>query len=267
MTTAGPDRSFSYGHDDRLRQVIHLVEPAARAQPRPAVVLFHGGGPVGGSPLQDLDWAEPLAQRGYVAVMAGYRLFDAEAGANAWPAQLEDAQRAIRWVRAHAADLHVDPNRIAAMGHSSGGHLAGLLGTTDVPYDADAALDGISSRVDCVVSLAGDADLTVPYPDPATARTASAWLGGILDEVPDVWRAASPAHNVDERTAPFLLIHGNRDQGVPIQMSRNLATALARAGIEYVLAELEAGHMDLCEREDGHALWNAFLDLRLHPER
>ena len=267
MDPAQPTASFVYGEDDRRRQVLHVLEPVARPEPRPAVVLFHGGGLTSGTPLQDLDWAEPLADHGYVVFMAGYRLFDPRAGTDRWPAQLDDARRAIRWIRARADDFNVDPVRIGAMGHSSGGHLAGLLGTTDGPTETDPRLAGASSRADCVVALSGDADLLVPYPDPATTRTLSALLGGTVEQVPDLWREASPAHNVDQRTVPFLIIHGNADQAVPIRMARNLAAALAQASIEHVLAELPAGHMDICSHEAIQALWNAFLADQLHPER
>ena len=92
-------------------------------------------------------------------------------------------------------------------------------------------------------------------------------LGGSVDEIPGVWRDASPTHHVDGQTVPFLVIHGNRDEGVPVQMARNLAAALAEAGVEYVLAELPAGHMDIGSRPVTSALWDAFLAHQLHPGR
>lgn len=259
-----------YGTDDRLRQVIHVLEEDSRAKPRPAVVFFHGGGLTAGTPLQDLDWAQPIAEQGYVALMAGYRLFDERTAENPWPTQLLDARRAIRWIRTHAHELNVDPGRVCAFGHSSGGHLAGLLGTTDASDESDQSdpgLAAVSSRVDCVVTISGDADLMVPYEDPATTSSLNAMLGGTVEETPDTWRAASPAHQVDEQTAPFLIIHGNRDKGVPPQMARNLAAALGKRGIEHVLAELPAGHMDVAGHEAASALWSAFLACQLHPER
>ena len=259
-------RDLVYGKDDRLGQVIHVLEPRSREKPRPAVVLFHGGGLTAGTPLQDMDWAEPLARQGYVAFMAGYRLFDEDSGMNPWPTQLADARRAMRWIRAHARDFNVDPGRLCAMGHSSGGHLAGLLGSTDILDETDSELAGLSSRADCVVAISGDADFMVPYEDSATTSLLVALFGGTVEEIPAIWRDASPAHHVDEHTVPFLIIHGNRDEGVPVQMARNLASALARAGVEHVYAELSAGHMDIGERELAHALWDAFLADQLRPD-
>jgi acetyl esterase/lipase len=231
------------------------------------VVLFHGGGLTAGTPLQDLDWAEPLAERGFVVLMAGYRLFDPTTGENPWPAQIADARRAMRWIRTHAQEFNADPRRMGAMGHSSGGHLAGLLGTTDPLGETDPHLAGVSSRATCVVTLAGDADLLVPYEDASTTRAFEALFGGTMADRPDVWREASPVHHVDEATVPFLVIHGNRDQAVPIRMARNLAAALAAAGVEHVLAELPADHMEVGSHRTASALWETFLDRQLQPQR
>ena len=164
---------------------------------------------------------------------AGYRLFDQATGDNPWPAQLDDARRVIRWVRAHADEFNVDPERVCAIGHSSGATLAALLGTADEPTDDDPALNGISSRVDCVVSLAGTGDLLVPF------EFTWAWemvLGASLDARPDLFEAASPAHNVDEETVPFLIIQGALDEYIPVEMALDLVDALSDAGREVVYA-------------------------------
>jgi ribose transport system substrate-binding protein len=255
-----------YGEDDSLRQVIHVLQPEPREAPRPAVVFFHGGGLVYGEPLQDRAWAQAIAEQGYVTFLAGYRLFGQFDGANPWPAQLDDAQRAIRWVRAHADDFNVDPERVCAIGHSSGGHLAGLVGTTESTDTSDPALAGISSRVDCAVTVSGDADLMVPYATSQWTNVFNGMFGGTVEEVPEIWQAASPAYNIDEDTVPFLIIHGNRDRDVPVEMARNLADALAEAGKEFVYAEVPAGHMDIGTPEATGMLQDTFLAYQLHPE-
>ena len=205
-------------------------------------------------------------EQGYVAFMAGYRLFDERTGGNPWPAQIDDAQRAIRWIRAHADEFNVDPERVCAIGHSAGGHLASLIGTTEAADATDPELAGISSRVNCVVTLAGDGDLTVPYGNTRWTSVFTKMFGGTIEEVPETWQAASPAHNIDEETVPFLIIHGNRDGDVPVEMAWNLADALAEAGKEYVLAEVPAGHMGIRGPQATDALVEAFLDYQLHPD-
>jgi acetyl esterase/lipase len=262
-----PKLTGPLAYDDSPWQVIHVFEPEPRTAPRPAVVFFHGGALVFGEPLQDADWAKMVAEQGYVAFMAGYRLFDDETGENPWPAQLDDAQRAIRWVRAHADEFDVDPERVCAIGHSAGGRLASLLGTTEAADDSDSDLLGIPSRVDCVVSVSGVVDLMVPDPDAFWTSVSNELLGGTVDEVPEVWQAASPTHNVDEDTVPFLVIHGNRDENVPVEMARNLADALAEAGRQFVYAEVPASHMDVRTPQATNALVQTFLDYQLHPER
>lgn len=256
-------RSLEYGDDPA--QVVHVYELAPRAEPRPAVVFFHGGGLIYGEPLQDRVSAQAIAELGYVTFLAGYRLFDQVAGTNPWPAQLDDARQAIRWIRAHADEFNVDPGRVCAIGHSAGGHLASLVGVTEAADAPDPELAGTSSRVDCVVTLAGDGDLTVPYENTMWTSVFTKMFGGPIEEVPETWQAASPAHNIDEDTVPFLIIHGNRDREVPVQMARNLADALAEAGKEYVLAEVPAGHMGIREPRATDALVEAFLDYQLHP--
>jgi acetyl esterase/lipase len=258
-------RDIAYGDDPE--QVVHLWELEPRAEPRPAVVFFHGGRLVMGDPMQDAyTWALPLAEQGYVTFLAGYRLFDQFAGENHWPAQLDDAQRAIRWIRANADRFNVDPDRICAVGHSSGAHLAGLLGTTESGDSSDPVLAGISSRVDCVVTVAGHHDLLVPYPGTAMDDVMGQMLGGTLEEVPEAWRAASPAHHVDGDTVPFLILHGSQDDETPVEMARNMADALGEAGKAYVYAEFPAGHFGLETSEAGAKLIEAFLAAQLHPD-
>jgi acetyl esterase/lipase len=265
-----PQRGVVYGDDDPTMQVIHVYGLEPREAPRPALILIHGGALVIGSPADMASKIPSLLDQGYVIFNVGYRLFDPDTGANPWPAQLEDVQRAVQWVRAHADEYNVDPARICALGHSSGGQLAGLLGTTDVAEDDDAEFDGISSRVDCVVSLAGDADLLVPYDNSEYDFTelTGMILGATVEERPDIWEAASPAHNVDEDTVPFLVIQGTHDRYVPVEMARNLVEALHEAERDVVYAEYETmTHEGVMWHRRAWGLIKAFLAGELYPER
>jgi acetyl esterase/lipase len=171
-------RDVVYGEVDGTPLLLNVVQPAEREAVGPAVVLFHGGGLVFGSRSDVLEPAAKLARAGYVTFNVEYRLFNEINGANPWPAQLDDAQRAVRWVRANAATYGVDPERVASYGHSSGGTLAAALGVRETRDDADPKLAGISSRVTCVVDLSGDTDLTIPYPDPMWTEINATMLGG-----------------------------------------------------------------------------------------
>ena len=263
-----PQRGIAYGDADPEMQVIHAYGLEPREDPRPAVLLVHGGALVIGSPDDYASLVPFFLDRGYVTFNAGYRLYDPDTGANPWPAQLDDVQQAVRWVRAHADEFNVDPDRICAVGHSSGGQLVGLLGTTDATGDDDLELDGISSRVDCVVSLAGDADLLVPYDHPEYDFTelTGMILGASLDDRPDLWKAASPAHNVDDMTVPFLIIHGAHDAFTPVEMARSLVDKLTEAERDVVYAEYgNQSHEGVLYHKPAWGLVDAFLSSHLHP--
>ncbi len=266
QSAAAPKLTDALPYGDDAKQVIYAYELEPRDAPRPAVVLFHGGGLVEGEPLEDADWARPLAEQGYVTFLAGYRLLDEATRQNPWPAQLEDAHGAIRWVRAHADEFDVDPERVCAIGFSSGGLLASMVGMTEAATISDTGEADVSSRADCVVTLSGDNDYLVPYAYPAWTRTLEVLLGGTVEEVPERWKAASPAYNADAETVPFLIVHGNLDTVNPIEMSRNLADALAEAGSEYVYAEVAASHEGVRDLETTSRLLQAFLASQLHPD-
>ena len=260
-----------YG-EDPLRQYTYIYQPEPREEPRPALIFFHGGGlEVGITPDRAAPFGEMAAGgelgEPYVTFLAGYRLLDQATGEVRWPAQLHDAQRVVRWVRAHADEYNVDPDRICSVGDSSGGHLAAMLGVIDTVDDSDPELAGISSRVDCAITIAGDVDLTIPlfYPDE--------WYEAIpvaeIEADPTIALEASPVFHVDEDTVPMLVLHGNRDTVVPIKQSRNLADALGAAGIEFVYAELPTGHGEpqILQEQGTWELVEAFLNYQLHPER
>lgn len=264
--SAAPKLTMSLEYGDDPKQVIHVYELQPRETPRPAVVFFSGGGYDIGDPLWVLDSARQMAEAGYVAFAAGYRLHDPSTGTNPWPAPLEDAQAAVRWIRAHAADYGIDPDRICALGHSSGGHLASLVGMTDARDTRDPDMAGISSRVTCVVSVSGDVDLTIGSPYPEQTAIYESLLGTSYEEDPAAWRAVSPAYLVDAETVPILIIHGTRDTNVDVQASRNLAAALAEADREFVYAEMDADHFDIFDQPPTLPLIETFLAYQLHPE-
>jgi acetyl esterase/lipase len=257
------DHGVVYGEAAGGPLLLDAYRPAGRAAPVPAVVLVHGGGMWTGSRADMAEPATRLARAGYAAFAPDYRLVEAAAGRHRWPAQLDDAQLAVRWVRANAARYGADPARVAAYGWSAGGQLAALLGARDT-RDPAAPLGAYPSRVACVVDLAGDVDLAA-YADPPASDEVAALLGGTAAEVPERYRDASPLSWIDGRTAPVLVVHGTGDDVVPVAQSRRLAAALRAAGVPVEYRELAGvGHDGLGWERVGSAVL-AFLTRHLRP--
>jgi acetyl esterase/lipase len=263
------DVAIPYGEAGGRVQLLDVYSPPQRERPRPAVLVIHGGGFVGGS-RADADIvtaARRLAQAGYVAFAIDYRLVDLTQPGPAWPAPLADVQRAVRWVRAHAPTYGVDPECIGAYGVSAGAGLAAHLGVRESPEPAKDHLAAFSSRVRCVVALAGPMDGTIPPANPSDVDVAQALFGGTPTQVPAIYRDASPTAQVDPASAPFLVVHGVHDTVVPVAHARRLVTALQEAGIavDYV-EDPDAGH-DVFAWERIGARTLAFLGRYLEPDR
>jgi acetyl esterase/lipase len=245
--------------------ILDVYRPPAREEPRPAVVIVFGGAWVMRSKE---DWsanAEKIAEAGYVVFNLNYRLMK-EDGRNPWPDQFDDVQRAVRWVRANAETYGVDPERVGAVGHSSGGQMVGLLGTRETRDNGDSTLADYSSRVDCVVNLAGDMDLMIPFPDAESNDLAAQFFGGTRAEVPEVYRDASPLHWVDAATVPFLILQGAAGDPA-VEHSRRMTEALHEAEVEVVYGEFPGvDHIAIIAWELMGPLTLAFLGRHLHPE-
>jgi acetyl esterase/lipase len=258
------EMSVPYGDVDPAQQRMNIYKPEPRESPRPAIVLVHGGGFVSGSPEDNYE-APRFANAGFVTFSVGYRLFNEVTGENGFPAALDDVQLAMRWIRAHAAEYNVDPERIGAIGWSTGGQLAGLLGTMET-RDTALPLQEFSSRVTCAVSISGDLDLTVPL-SPSWAQLYEWIIGGTLKDDPELYEAASPVFHVDADTVPFLMTHGTADVDSPVQQSRNMVVALTDAGIEFVHAEFPGkDHGEATSQEQTWVLALTFVQYQLHPE-
>lgn len=258
------DHGAVYGNVDCEQLLLDVHSSPTSGVPRPAVVLIHGGGMWTGSRAHMAEPALALARSGYVAFSIDYRLVESDTGRNRWPAQLDDAQRAVRWVRANAARFDVDPRRVGAYGWSAGGQLAALLGMRETRDNSDSSLAPYSSRVACVVDLAGDVDLAA-YTEPPERDEVAALLGGSPVEVPERYRDASPLSWIDEKTVPFLVIHGSRDEVVPIAQSRRLVAALEAAGVSVRFVELpDVGHDEMHWPLVGPEVL-PFLDCHLGP--
>lgn len=227
-------RDLAYVTGGHARQKLDLYLPPDGTK-RPLVVWIHGGAWEGGS--KDGCPALPLLGRGFAVASLNYRLSQHAV----FPAQIEDCKSAIRWLRAHAAEHGIDPERIGVWGASAGGHLAALLGTTghSKEFDKGEHLDQ-SSRVQCVIDWFGPSDFlrwgsgsvidTVNPRSPVVKL-----LGGAASDREAAARRASPVYFVQKDAPPFLIVHGDRDAVVPLQQSQLLHDALRSAGAESTL--------------------------------
>jgi len=204
------------------------------------VVMMHGGGWSGGTRKSLLGYCRDFARGGLVAANIDYRLAGTPGGA--WPAQLQDAQLAVRWLRVHAAEFGADPGRICAWGSSAGGHLAVFLAVLQrtVPGDRADVLGVASSAVACAVDNFGPVDLTVPAP----FRNALPRLAGTNDRARTeaLARDASPLFLVSPATAPIMIAQGDDDVDVPPAQSAALRDALREAHVPQLYLAFPGGH-------------------------
>jgi len=221
--------------------------------PLPAVLLVHGGGWHGGDRSHTELIAEKLARRGFVVVNATYRL----APAARFPAPVQDLQQALRWMRAHAAELRLDPQRIGAWGYSAGAHLVSLLGLLapgDALYDPQARLRAI---------VAGG------VPSDLRKYRGGSLVPGFLGErwsaESKLFHASSPVTYIRADSPPVFLYHGGADRLVRPDQALDFKAALDAAGVRnelYLMPGL--GHV-MANLLDGPAVQRGadFLDREL----
>jgi acetyl esterase/lipase len=232
------DLEYVPGGHPRNRLDLYLPEKTDRLLP--LIIWIHGGGWWSGS--KENPPGVSFAAKGYAMASINYR-FSQHAP---FPAQIEDCKAAIRWLRASAAKYHLDPAHVGVWGASAGGHLVALLGTTGGVKQLEGTGGNAeqSSRVQAVVDLFGPADfLTIGSPLEDPGGPVAPLLGGLPRDNKARAAAASPITYVGKDAAAFLILHGDKDNLVPVEQSRLLAAALQKAGAEVTLQILPgAGH-------------------------
>ncbi|MCX7422265.1 MAG: alpha/beta hydrolase [Planctomycetia bacterium] len=238
------EQGVEYSNPDDQHLQLNIARPKDRkaAERSPVVLCIHGGGFRAGKRERWDKLCQQLADRGYVAATATYRL----APKYQFPAAVNDVKAAVQWLRANAEKYQIDPERIGVVGDSAGGHLAQFLGVTgDVEmFNANKGNDTLPVNVTCVVNYYGPSDFTKSYGKSVdAAEVLPLWLGG--DAVKEHRRhiVASPLYWVTPNAAPTLLIHGTEDKYVAHEQAVWMHDKLKAADVEVELLTLQgAGH-------------------------
>jgi acetyl esterase/lipase len=212
---ATPDQLLTYKEIGGVELKLHVFTPDGHqsSDRRPAIVFFFGGGWRSGSPDQFYPQCEYLASRGMVAMSAEYRV---ETRNDTTPREcVKDGKSAVRWIRQHAKELGIDPQRIAAGGGSAGGHVAAAAGTTE-GFEEEAEDLTVSSRPNALV-------LFNPVYDNGPN-------GYGHDRVEAYWETFSPMHNISEDTPPTVVFLGTEDDYIPAQTGKEYKRRMDEKG-------------------------------------
>ena len=207
-----PDKEIVFKEFDKDPLELHVFLPEGwkASDKRAAAVFFFGGGWVGGTPTQFFPQSRYLASRGMVAISAQYRTRGSH---GTTPTEcVADGKSAVRWVRQHAAELGVDPNRIAAGGGSAGGHVAATTGVID-GLDEQGEDMSVSSKPDALLLF-----------NPVTDLSSRFERGG------ERIKAISPLQQVDASDPPTIVFHGRADTTVPFETAETFCDAMKNVG-------------------------------------
>ncbi|MGC8542266.1 MAG: alpha/beta hydrolase [Phycisphaerae bacterium] len=198
-----PTTAIVYKTTPQRKLRLYIFDPSAwrAGDSRPAMVFFFGGGWIGGSPSQFFGQAANLARRGMVAICVNYRVWARE---KTTPFDsVKDAFSAMRWIRAHAKQLGINPGQIAAAGGSAGGQLAAAVATLTAPWTKEGKYLDVSPRPDALV-------LFNPVIDNGPH-------GYGYKRVKNHWQSFSPLENISKGMPPTLVMIGTKDQLVPMK--------------------------------------------------
>ncbi len=236
------DIHYREGHD---RWVLNVIRPQETStQPRPAIVLVHGGGWSGGDHYRFSRMGFQLAQKGYVVITPTYRMIQDKP----FPACLHDVKNSIRWLRAHAKKYNVDPDNIGAYGNSAGGTLVLTAALTKKQdgFEEEGPYQNFSSELQAVVCSGAVGNMLHPNHSKRAATVYRKLATGknrkLSDlEIDKIMRKASPSSYIRKDAPPILLIHGAKDKIVYIDSTDEFFKAMQAVGADITYLRFEEG--------------------------
>jgi len=246
---SAPDERLDVVYDDRFgddtKMDVYLPEGDGL---HPGVMFIHGGAWIAGDRGEYTQAAKRLARAGYVAATIEYRLLPD----GAFPKNVQDCFCALAHMRAHAGEYGLDPNRLAVVGYSAGGHLAAMVGLAyddpDLKPDCAAAAGRANDPPNAVVAGSANYDLRGTPPD---FWLAEEYLGGDPDDLPRTYSKASPITHVGPGKPPFLIVIGTDDMLIVEEQSQALRVALTTDGNDARVLEVAGGGHLLNATSDG----------------
>ncbi|MDZ4287085.1 MAG: alpha/beta hydrolase [Prosthecobacter sp.] len=222
-----PTRILTYKKVADRELQLHVFEPAGlkKTDKRACFITIHGGGWTGGNPQRMYPFAAHFANLGLVGISIPYRLLDAKKGVSVFDC-VQDARSAVRYVKAHAADLGIDPDKIIVSGGSAGGHLAA----------ATALFDGVDGAGDDPSLSPKPAALVLLFPVIDTSKE-----GYGNGKIGERWKELSPLHQVRAGLPPTITFHGTGDTVTPFAGAKAFHEAMLKAGNRSELVVNEGG--------------------------
>jgi acetyl esterase/lipase len=210
-----PDRIVEYKKTSNGTLSLHIFNPPNHQSTNntPSIVFFFGGGWTGGSPSQFYNQSAYFASRGIVAICAEYRV--KKTHGTSPKVCVQDGKSAFRWIRIHARELGINPDKLAAGGGSAGGHVAAATGTVSGLNEK-----GEDTSISC-------------------CPNALVLFNPVFDNSPDgyghnrvaaYWEAFSPLHNIDQNTPPTIVFLGTEDKLIPVKTAKKYKHLMEKAG-------------------------------------
>ena len=221
-------KDIEYKNIDSLSLQLDIYKLKDLDEPAPVMIFIHGGAWRTGKRSDYLPYLIDYAKKGFVTVTVSYRLVKQAT----FPAAVQDVNCAVSWVKNHAREYGINPDKVVLIGGSAGGHLSlmiGYAGNEDL-FNEDCPMEN-DSKVNVIIDLYGPADLTTPYAI-STYQTQD-FLNTTYDKNPAIYKIASPKTFISSDDPPTLIFQGTIDSLVPVSQSDSLDSWLDKAGIPH----------------------------------